>query len=122
MGALALVSCGSDPVSDEPNMVGVATVRSLQGAPDAAIDEPEVSGPRTVRFQYETEACGRRDADAPLPDSVRATYTSTSVALVVTQVPPDCAEDDRVQVTRSLEVFLVEQVGERTVSGSLAGS
>ncbi|CAN5665441.1 hypothetical protein BH24ACT4_BH24ACT4_14430 [soil metagenome] len=119
VGLLALVTaaCGSDPVTDEPELVGVATVRDLEELPTADIEAPEVSGPREVRFRYETGACSPDDVPG-LPAKVEATYTVDTVAIVVTPVEPDCTDVDDVAYTQGLEVFLAESVGDRDVSGS----
>ncbi len=120
LGALVVVACGSDPVTDEPEMVGAATVRDLKEIPVADLDAPEVSGARRVRFRYEVEGCGADDLPG-LPEAVRVTYTIDSVAVVVTPaaVDLDCASSERVRATRGLEVFLDEPVDDRTVTARL---
>lgn len=118
LAALILASCGSDPVTDEPELVGIATVRDLKELPTATIEAPEVSGPREVRFQYETGACSPDDVPG-LPAKVEATYTLDTVAIVVTPVEPDCTDVDDIAYERGLEVFLAEPVGDRDVTGSL---
>lgn len=117
VGVLAVASCSSDPVADDPELVGVATVRELKEVPDADIAAPEVSGPRTVRFGYSFLSC----AGAPgLPTQVEATYTVDSVALVVTPPPSDCGEtEDPAESVQGLEVFLSDPVDDRDVTGSV---
>ena len=116
--AALLVACGDDPVADEPELEGVATVRVLDEAPAASTEDPEVSGERTVRFRYSSQRCGVRDVEAR-PQSVAATYTIDTVALIVVPSPADCPAEDQEMVTRGLEVFLDEPVDGRTVSVSV---
>ncbi len=117
LGAL-LAACGSDPVADEPDLEGVATVRVLAEPPAATTDEPEVSGARTVRFRYVTEWCGERGLDAQ-PRAVRATYTDDTIAVTLVPRPADCPADARRPVTQGVEVFLDEPVDDRLVSATV---
>lgn len=113
--AAVLSGCGEDPVADEPELEGVATVRVLDEVPTASSEDPEVSGERTVRFRYSSPRCGVRDVEAR-PRSVAATYTIDTVAVIVVPSPADCPSEDQEVVTRGLEVFLDEPIHDRTVS------
>lgn len=116
VGVAALVGCSSDPVADDPELVGVATVRELKEVPEADIAAPEVSGPRTLRFGYPLLSC---DEAPGLPAKVEATYTVDTVAVVVTPPDPGCDEtEDPAETVQGLDVFLADPVDGRDVTGS----